>query len=75
MNSSDVQVLEQVGITQLLAQTRHWADFGDGGVDGELRALDRLEQLGLVARSGSSVRPGVALTSAGVEALAYLAAS
>lgn len=75
MNDTDVQVLEQVAITQLLAQSRHWADFAGEDVNAELRALDRLEDLGLVVRSGGSAAPGVALTSAGVEALAYLTAA
>ena len=69
MDSADLLVLEQIGITQLLA---HAHEFTGPGAEQELHALDRLTQLGLVARSDTAVAGGVSLTPAGVEALAYL---
>lgn len=54
MNSTDMIVLEQVGITGLLAQSHRWQEpvgVATGPCDDlaeELRALGRLEELGLV---------------------------
>lgn len=79
MNSADLLVLEQIGITELLAHSHQWAGLAepaahpDGTAEEELHALGRLERLGLVARSDRPVAGGVSLTAAGVEALAYLA--
>lgn len=81
MNSTDMIVLEQVGITGLLAQSHRWQEpvgVATGPCDDlaeELRALGRLEELGLVTRTERSARGGVSLTPAGIEALAYLAAA
>lgn len=78
MNNVDVNVLEEVGITELLAHSHHWDEpAGPGGYGEGFRfpeGIARLEQLGLVARTDRSSN-GVSLTSAGVEALAYLAAA
>jgi len=77
MNTADMLELEKIGITQLLTHTDLWAELTDAtpqqtepaGSD----SVSRLEQLGLVTRSPA--HDGVSLTSAGVEALAYLATS
>lgn len=74
MNSVDLLVLEEVGITELLTHSNHWDEPADLGAHRESAdALARLEQLGLVVRTDRSARGEVSLTSAGVEALAYLA--
>jgi hypothetical protein len=79
MNAADVLELEKIAITQLVAHSDIWADLAEptpqrnAGASVSADSVRRLEQLGLVTRSPA--RNGVSLTSAGVEALAYLAKS
>ncbi|RZL78357.1 MAG: hypothetical protein EOP32_22040 [Rhodococcus sp. (in: high G+C Gram-positive bacteria)] len=82
MNTAELGVLEQVAVSELVAYSYRWDESGQR-VKGNVRtpetdhqALGRLEELGLVAR-GAHARSGkrVMITSAGVEALAYIAAT
>lgn len=82
MNSADMVVLEQVAVTELLAHSHRWSDpRAESSVHPreqsaqQLRALGRLANLGLVSirrRDGWGSDDGVAITPAGIEALAYL---
>ncbi|MDT2005838.1 hypothetical protein FXW78_15745 [Rhodococcus opacus] len=81
MNTAELGVLEQVAVSELVAYSHRWDESGQrkGNVrtpETDHQALGRLEELGLVAR-GAHSRSGkrVMITSAGVEALAYIAAT
>lgn len=84
MSTAELDVLEQVAVSELMAYSHRW---GQSGQQSETRfqteepgtafqALVRLEELGLIApgaHARSDLRPRI--TSAGIEALAYLVAT
>ncbi|SNR97545.1 hypothetical protein SAMN06265360_1522 [Haloechinothrix alba] len=85
MNGTDLNVLEQVAIDELIDQVDGWsksrskpAGKGYAKPDDQqfhrYRALERLEGLGLVTKTKHHAPGGekVVITAAGVEALAYL---
>lgn len=87
MSDTDLMALEQVAIDELIDQVDRWSEPGSSmakETDTEsgnyprhrYGALGRLEELGLITRARRRVPGGeaIAITTAGVEALAYLAA-
>ncbi|WP_009473053.1 hypothetical protein [Rhodococcus sp. JVH1] len=83
MKTAELGVLKQIAVRELVAQSHRWCESDSAQIGlrhmdsgAEYQALGRLEDLGLIAfgaegRSSSDV----ILTHAGVEALAYLAAT
>ncbi|MFE5704174.1 hypothetical protein [Rhodococcus koreensis] len=84
MNTAELGVLEQVAVSELVAYSHRWDESGQTtksiGRAGEpasaRQALGRLEKLGLIACGAHSRSGGrVMITSAGIEALAYITAT
>lgn len=83
MNTEELGVLEQVAVRELVAHSHRWCGSDSAQIDvrrgssvAEGQALGRLEDLGLIAFGAAGRSTGdVILTHAGVEALAYLAAT
>ncbi|MGV9862550.1 hypothetical protein [Rhodococcus koreensis] len=84
MNTAELGVLEQVAVSELVAYSHRWGESGQrvkgnvrtGEPETDHHALGRLQELGLIAcGSYSRSGKGVTITPAGVEALAYLAAT
>lgn len=79
MTDSDVMALEQIAVNELMAHAHRWDGpaLNDDTPRPGAAALDRLAGLGLVATSPGRgrVRGRIAITPAGVEALAYLSAT
>ncbi|MFD7008525.1 hypothetical protein [Rhodococcus jostii] len=84
MNTAELDVLEQVAVSELMAYSHRWEESGQTSKKKfraeepgtAFQALVRLEELGLITpgtHARSDIRPR--MTLAGIEALAYLVAT